>query len=192
MERSLIASGIGGQGIQLSAQVLARAAIHEDRNVMMFGSYGGMMRGGNTEASLVLADGPVDSPPVLSRAWLGIVMHHEYASSTIDKLDDRSVLFVNSSVVESSFDTAALTVEVPATDLATDAATLVCATMVMVAAVAAATGLTGLDALRNGLDDALPPYRRGQLETNEAALSAGHAAGLELASQHRVPAAWTN
>ena len=76
MERSLIATGIGGQGIQLSAQVMARAAIYDGRNAMLFGSYGGMMRGGSTDASLVLADGPIDSPPVLSRCWLGIAMHH--------------------------------------------------------------------------------------------------------------------
>ena len=29
----------------------------------MFGSYGGMMRGGNTEATLVFADGPIEAPP---------------------------------------------------------------------------------------------------------------------------------
>ena len=51
MERELLLTGIGGQGVQLAAQVLARAAIAEGRSVQMFGSYGGMMRGGNTEAT---------------------------------------------------------------------------------------------------------------------------------------------
>ena len=58
MERELVMTGIGGQGIQLAAQVLARAALSEGRQVQLFGSYGGMMRGGNTEATVVVADGP--------------------------------------------------------------------------------------------------------------------------------------
>ena len=41
MERELVLSGIGGQGIQLAAQVVARAAIAEGKQVQLFGSYGG-------------------------------------------------------------------------------------------------------------------------------------------------------
>ena len=56
MERELLMSGIGGQGVQLAAEVLAPAAITDGLDVQVFGSYGGMMRGGNTEATVVLAD----------------------------------------------------------------------------------------------------------------------------------------
>jgi hypothetical protein len=47
MERSMLMTGIGGQGIQLAAQVVARAAVLDGREAQRFGSYGGMMRGGN-------------------------------------------------------------------------------------------------------------------------------------------------
>ena len=43
MERELLITGIGGQGIQLVAQVLARAATLEGREVMYLGLYGGML-----------------------------------------------------------------------------------------------------------------------------------------------------
>lgn len=192
MERSLIATGIGGQGIQLSAQVLARAAICDGRNAMLFGSYGGMMRGGSTDASLVLADGPIDSPPVLSRCWLGIAMHHQYLSGLLDKLDERSVVFVNTSVVQDRIDTEASVIGLGATELAVETVTAVCATMVMVGAVAAATSLLSPDALEAGLAEALPSYRRQHLELNTAALAAGREAGLELARNDTIPAAWTS
>ena len=71
MERELVLTGIGGQGIQLAAQVLARAAIAEGRSTQMFGSYGGMMRGGNTEATLVIADGPIEAPPTVAHDLVG-------------------------------------------------------------------------------------------------------------------------
>ncbi len=46
-------TGVGGQGVQLAAQVLGRAAVHEGREVMMLGTYGGTMRGGSTDSTLV-------------------------------------------------------------------------------------------------------------------------------------------
>ena len=101
VERELLLTGIGGQGIQLAAQVLARAALAEGREVQLFGSYGGMMRGGNTEATLVVADGPVEAPPTVGRAWSAIVMHHDYSEPTLAAARDRAAsLFVNSTVFE--------------------------------------------------------------------------------------------
>ena len=57
MERELVLTGIGGQGVQLAAQVLATAAVLEDRRVMLFGVYGGTMRGGSSDSTVVVADG---------------------------------------------------------------------------------------------------------------------------------------
>ena len=49
-ERELLLTGIGGQGVQLAAQFVARAAVYDRREVMLFGSYGGMMRGGDRKS----------------------------------------------------------------------------------------------------------------------------------------------
>ena len=57
MEREIGLTGIGGQGVQLAAQTLARGAAHEGRNVSLFGVYSGSMRGGRTDSSVVVADG---------------------------------------------------------------------------------------------------------------------------------------
>ncbi len=86
MERQVLLTGIGGQGVQLAAEVLARAALSEGRDVQLFGSYGGMMRGGNTDATLVMADDRVESPPTVGSAWAALVMHHEYAGPIVAKV----------------------------------------------------------------------------------------------------------
>ncbi len=78
MEREVLITGIGGQGVQLAAQVLARGAMLDGREVMFLGIYGGMMRGGNTDSTVVVADGPIEAPPVVSHAWSAIAMHDEY------------------------------------------------------------------------------------------------------------------
>src|SRR5258708_40356121 len=86
MERELLITGIGGQGVQLAAQVLARAAALEGRSVMLLGLYGGMMRGGNTDSTVVIGDGPIEAPPVVPKAWSAIAMHDEYWAPLEPKL----------------------------------------------------------------------------------------------------------
>src|SRR6478752_9338931 len=104
MERELVLTGIGGQGIQLAAQVLARAAIAEGRSVQMFGSYGGMMRGGNTEATVVIADGAIEAPPAVAEAWSAIFMHHDFSEPTRAKLRPGSLVLVNTSLFDGAFE----------------------------------------------------------------------------------------
>src|SRR6478672_9389662 len=95
MERELLITGIGGQGVQLAAQVLARAATLEGKEVMYLGLYGGMMRGGNTDSTVVISDAPITAPPVVSRAWAAIAMHDEYWAPIEPKLRPGGVVFVN-------------------------------------------------------------------------------------------------
>jgi Pyruvate/2-oxoacid:ferredoxin oxidoreductase gamma subunit len=170
-------TGIGGQGIQLAAQVVARAAMAEGREVQMFGSYGGMMRGGNTEATLVVADGPIEAPPTVSEAWSAILMHHDFSESTVATLRRGSVVFVNSTVFEGQLDRDLyVVVDVPATDLAIEVGNIVAASMIMVGAYSAATGLVGLPALVDAVAAALPSYRSRHIELNAAALGRGYEA----------------
>src|SRR4029077_8955684 len=104
MEREVPLTGIGGQGVQLAAQVLARAAAVEGRQVMLFGVYSGMMRGGNSDSTVVVGDGPLHTPPLISRTWSAIVLHHKYWSSVHDRLSPGSLVVVNTPVFEDVLD----------------------------------------------------------------------------------------
>lgn len=184
MERELTMSGIGGQGVQLCAQVLARAALAEGREVQLFGSYGGMMRGGNTEATLIVADGPIEAPPTVGSTWSAILMHHEHAGTVLRRLRPGSLVLVNTTVFDADVDWSPYTlVEVEATRLAQETTGAQSAAMVMVGAYAALTGLVGLASLGAAVADALPPYRAQHAARNVSAIelgaaSIGAAAGL--------------
>lgn len=185
MERELLATGIGGQGIQLAALVVARAALAEGREVQLFGSYGGMMRGGNTEATLVVADGPVEAPPTVTAAWSAIVMHHDHSGPTFRRLRPGAVVLLNSTVFERTVDRDAhVIVDVPATELAVDLGNVMTASMVMVGAYAAVTGLVALESLVDAAPGALPPYRARHAGINQDALRRGY----DAAPATRVPA----
>lgn len=175
-EREVLLSGIGGQGVQLAAQILARAAMAEGRDVQMFGSYGGMMRGGNTEATVIVADGPVEAPPTVSEAWSAMVMHHEHFPSTEARLRRGAVVVLNTSVFEGVIDRGRYrVVDVAATEMAMSEGQVMAASMVLLGAYAAATGLVGLASMQRAVAESLPPYRARHVEVNVAALRAGHA-----------------
>lgn len=169
-------TGIGGQGVQLATQVLARAAMAEGREVMLFGSYGGMMRGGNTDTTLVVADGPIEAPPVVPSTWSAILMHHDYWQPVRARLRPGSVVLVNTSVFErrDELDPSWHVVEVPATDIAVDVGSILTASLVMLGAYAATTSIVRLESLQAAVADALPSYRQQHVPVNVAALEAGH------------------
>ena len=183
MEREVILTGVGGQGVQLAAQVLARAAILEDRHVMLLGTYGGTMRGGNTEATLVVGDAPLVAPPIVSRVWAAVVVHHQFWEPTRAKLRPGSIVCVNSSLFGGDLDRGDWRVfEVPATEIATSLGGRLAAALVLTAAFARLTGLVGLESLQAGLRESLPPYRRQHLELNAKALQAGFDAVARIAA----------
>jgi 2-oxoglutarate ferredoxin oxidoreductase subunit gamma len=177
MERQLMITGIGGQGVQLAARLITHAALLDGRDVQFFGSYGGMMRGGDTLATVIVADRPIVSPPTVSRAWSAIVMHHEHWEPVRDRLAEGSVVLLNSTVFTGDIDRDShAVVDVAATELAGDIGNVMTASMVITGAYAAATGLVGVDSLVAAVPDVLPPYRRQHVAINERALRAGHAA----------------
>src|SRR5437763_7651629 len=119
-ERELLLTGIGGQGVQLAAQVLARAAALEGRSVMLFGVYGGVMRGGNSDATVVVADGAVQAPPIVSHSWSAIVLHPRYWEPVRARLVPDAVVVRNSSLFEGEQPVEGLQVfDIPATQIAT-------------------------------------------------------------------------
>jgi Pyruvate/2-oxoacid:ferredoxin oxidoreductase gamma subunit len=173
VERELLITGIGGQGVQLAAQVLARGATLEGRSVMYLGLYGGMMRGGNTDSTVVVADGPIEAPPVVSRAWSAIGMHDEYWAPLEPKLRPDGLVLVNDATFTTEITAPVTVLRVPATTVAADLDNPLGGAMVMLGAYAAITGMVGCDALVEGMRASIPPYRTQHIEANERAIRAG-------------------
>jgi Pyruvate/2-oxoacid:ferredoxin oxidoreductase gamma subunit len=180
-------TGIGGQGVQLASLVLARAAIAEGREAQLFGSYGGVMRGGNTESTVVVGDGPIEAPSTVGATWSAILMHHDFVEPTLLRLRPGSVVLVNSTVFEAPLHRAPyVAFDVPATDIAVEVGNIMTASMVMIGAYAAFTGMVGMPALEQAVADSLPSYRQNHVDLNVKALRAGYAAAPENAAP-----AWT-
>jgi Pyruvate/2-oxoacid:ferredoxin oxidoreductase gamma subunit len=176
MERELLITGIGGQGVQLAAQVVARAATLEGREVLFFGLYGGMMRGGNTDSTVVVADAPIEAPPVIAHAWSAIGMHDEFWAPVERRLRPGGFVMTNDSTFGAPVRGDVTVHRVRATELATDAGNPLGGAMVMIGAYSALTGLVGIDALVDAMRASIPPYRQQHIEANERVLRIGFAA----------------
>ncbi len=174
MEREVLLTGIGGQGVQLCAQVLARAAAIEDRQVMLFGVYSGSMRGGNTDATVVVADGPLQAPPLISRTWSAVAMHDEYWQDIAGKVRDGGVVFVNDSSFETPLEDRYTVFRIPATTMAIEMGNELAQSMVMAGAFVGVTGLVSLDATLEAMRESIPPYRQQHIAFNETAIRAGY------------------
>lgn len=184
MERELLMTGIGGQGVQLAAQVLARAATLEGREVMFLGLYGGMMRGGNTDSTVVIADAPITAPPVVSRAWSAVAMHDDHWEPVAAKLRPGGLVLVNDATFNATVNGDVTVHRVPATTVATELGNAMGGSMVMLGAYCATTGIVGLTAAIAAMEQSIPSYRTQHIEANERALRAG----WELLPSHATPA----
>jgi Pyruvate/2-oxoacid:ferredoxin oxidoreductase gamma subunit len=173
MEREVLLTGIGGQGVQLAAQVLARGATVEGRHVLLFGVYGGAMRGMNTDGTVVVGDGPLQSPPLVSHAWAAIAMHDRYWAPVEPKVRDGGLVLVNDATFETALGDRYRVVRVPASEIAAELGNELGASMVMVGAFTGLTGLVGIDAAVEGMRQSIPSYRTQHVAANEVALRAG-------------------
>ena len=164
-------TGIGGQSVQLAAQVLARAAVEEGRHVTTLGTYGGTMRGGNTDSTVIVGDEPIGSPPIVATTWSALVMHHQFWEPLRAKLRLDSVVVVNASLFRADPDRDVY--EVEATRIATELGNPLAASMVLLGAFASLTGLLGREALVSAMRASIPSYRQQHVASNERAIAAG-------------------
>jgi Pyruvate/2-oxoacid:ferredoxin oxidoreductase gamma subunit len=172
----VLLTGIGGQGIQLAARTLAVGAVADGRQAMLMGEYGGMMRGGNSDGTVVLGSDRILSPPTVSHAWCAVVLHHEYWPDQRAKVLPGGVVVIDTSVFLGELGRDDLVaVGIPATAKAAELGNERGASMVMLGALAAATGLVSLPSLEAATAEVLPPYRVQFAEANAAAVRAGHA-----------------
>ncbi len=188
MEREVLLTGIGGQGVQLAAQVLARGATLEGRHVMLFGVYGGAMRGMNTDGTVVVGDAPLHSPPLVSHAWSAIAMHDRYWAPVAPKVRAGGLVLVNDATFDAVLEDGRYrAMRIPATEVAAEVGNELGASLVMLGAFVGITGLVGVDAAVEGMRQSIPSYRSQHMAANERAIHAG----FECVEKLSAPA-WTD
>jgi 2-oxoglutarate ferredoxin oxidoreductase subunit gamma len=183
MESEVVFSGIGGQGIQLIGKCLALAAIRQGRYAMLAADYGGEMRGGPSQVSVVLGDEPLRALPILPSFGAAVLMHHKFADFVHQRLRPDGLLVVNTSIVPlESLSHPGPKVGLAVTEIARELGAPQAAGFVIVGAYCELTGVVETAAVDAAMRSLLPPYRAHHADANARAIEAGRAAAEQAAS----------
>ena len=169
-----IIAGFGGQGVMLMGNVLATAAMHAGREVTYMPVYGVEMRGGTANCTVVISDRPVGSPVVFEPVC-AVVMNRPSAEKFAPRVKRKGLVLVNSSLVEDKYVKARTkrVVRVPTLELAQEVGNPRLANMVMLGALAQASGVVEVEQVIDSLPKALDKRYHKMIPINSEALRRG-------------------
>lgn len=148
MQKEVMFAGFGGQGILLSAKLLAHAAMEQGSEVMWIPSYGPEMRGGTAYCTVVVSDTHIGSPIIKNPTHL-VAMNGPSLEKFAPVVKPNGVVLINSSLIPiRSGRTDVVELIVPANEVAIRLGSVRCANIVAVSAFAAKSGMVDVEILR--------------------------------------------
>jgi len=174
VEKRIIIAGSGGQGTLFLGKLITYAAMHENRDVTWFPSYGAEMRGGTASCTVVISDEMIGSP-VVKHADLLIALNEASYNKFSGRLVSGGTVIYDSSLIESpkSIDNATL-IPVPASEIAASLKNKGAANMALIGSFAALSQIAGKDSLLAALTEITPARRKNSLEINKKIFMKGY------------------
>ena len=153
MQNEVMFAGFGGQGILLSAKILAHAAMHQGFEVAWIPSYGPEMRGGTAYCTVVVSDRPIGSPIIRNPRHL-VAMNGPSLEKFAPVIKSGGVILVNSSLISipaGRDDVDEL--RVPVNDIASDLGNIRSANIVALSAFAARSKIVDFEMIRKCVEE---------------------------------------
>ena len=185
MQKEIIISGFGGQGVLFAGQVIAYAAMGSGLEVTWIPSYGPEMRGGTANCTVVIADHEIGSP-LVKNPPLVIALNLPSYDKYEPIMQVGGTLVVNQSMVDRGAKRADInTVFIAANEIAEQIGDKKLTNMVTVGALLAALPEVTIESLAAVLKAHLPARHQHLLPKNCEALRRGY----ESAKQQMAVAA---
>ncbi len=173
MESQFLIAGFGGQGILLIGQLMAKAAMHEGKNVSWMPSYGPEMRGGEANCAVVISEEPIGSP-LVTEPPVAVLMNLPSLKKFEPAMEKGGLLLYNTSLIDAKPQrTDTKVIPVPCNDIAESLGNGRAANMVMLGAIIEATGVISPDSAMEALKDVFGERKANLLPMNRKALEAG-------------------
>jgi 2-oxoglutarate ferredoxin oxidoreductase subunit gamma len=154
-------AGFGGQGVILAAAVIGKAAaIFQDGHAAMTQNFGPEARGGSSSAQVILSTEPILYPYITQPDVLMVMSQEAYATFA-PQVKRGGILIIERELVHvDRIPNGVRAFGVPATRLAEELGRKVVLNIVMVGFFGAVTNLLDADALRQAVEDSVPPAMR--------------------------------
>jgi 2-oxoglutarate ferredoxin oxidoreductase subunit gamma len=169
-------AGEGGQGMILAGIILAEAAaIYDGKNAVQTQSYGPEARGGASKAEVIIGEGEIDYPKVISADML-VAMSQEACDKYASALKKNGLLIVDQEKVGRVPTTRAI--KAPITRLAVETTgKAITANVVALGVLVGLTQIVSRGAIEQAVTARAP---KGTADMNRAALLAGFAVADQL------------
>jgi 2-oxoglutarate ferredoxin oxidoreductase subunit gamma len=176
MQSEIMFAGFGGQGILLSAKIIALAAMDEGREVAWVPSYGPEMRGGTAYCTVVISDRLIGSPIIRNPMHL-VAMNRPSLEKFAPVVKPGGIILVNSTLISiPSGRTDVDELRVPVNDIAVKIGNVRAANIVALGAFAARSQLVSYETLQECVRHEFAKKEK-LIPLNMEALEKGYAAG---------------
>ncbi|MBW2091785.1 MAG: 2-oxoacid:acceptor oxidoreductase family protein [Deltaproteobacteria bacterium] len=170
----LIIAGFGGQGVMFTGNLLAHAAMLEDRKVTYLPVYGVEMRGGTANCTVVISDEDIGSPSI-TNPITSIVMNKPSLVKFGPRVKKDGLLLVNSTLIkpEEVEVKGPEVLMVPSTELAAEAGNDRLANMIFLGVLIGKTEAVSLEHVKQALVETAGSVSEELLAVNTRAIERG-------------------
>lgn len=167
-------SGLGGQGVVLTGEILGRAAVYDGKYAVQTQSYGAEARGSAAKSEIIISDKKIGFPKV-RKCDILVTMSQSALNKHLDDLKENGILLVDRDKVKEVPKVKAKVFGIPATRIAeTELKSRIYANAIMLGALTKITGIVSKEAVKKAIVDSVSK------ETKERNLE-GFGKGLGLA-----------
>lgn len=169
----MIIAGFGGQGIVLVGNVIARACVIEQKNVVGMVAYGAEIRGGTAYATVVVSNEEIGSPFV-EHPDTAIILNQPSFDKFESSIRPRGLVLLNTSMTQRPLRRSDLgCIQIDATQIAHGLGNLKVANIVALGAFIRHSGLLRMASIEEGLRDLFSAKNPHLLALNIKALYEG-------------------
>jgi len=166
MTSKMFFAGSGGQGILLMGQMVATAAIYEDKATTFFPSYGPEMRGGTANCTVIVSDKTISSPLIFESDCV-VAMNLPSMLKFEPTLKPGGILLLNKSIIHQDAKRSDITIyEVPANDLAIELGNPRVANMIMLGAFVRTSKIVSAEMIERVIHETFDTKKAGLADIN--------------------------
>ena len=177
-QKRIFIAGFGGQGVLLIGQLIAYAAMYENKKVTWMPSYGPEVRGGTANCTVIISDETIASPLVSSCDIL-VVMNGPSLERFEHMLIPGGELFINESIISDKNSRADISVNyVDCTGIAVEKlGNAKTANMVMLGAMIKKAGIVETAAMKKAFEAVFCGSKANHISLNMEALNSWEVEG---------------
>ena len=166
-------SGLGGQGVVLTGEILGRAAVYDGRYAVQTQSYGAEARGSAAKSEIIISDKKIGFPKV-RKCDILVTMSQSALNKHLDDLKENGILLVDRDKVKDVPKVKVKVFSIPATRIAeTELKSRIYANVIMLGVLTKIMGVVSEEAVKKAIVDSVSE------ETKETNLE-GFGKGLGL------------